>query len=230
MKLIFLDMDGVMNSFQSAYWYRNMLGHKEPDWVDYKTTETTAFNNYEKQLCPLACSNLRHIMESHPDVKIIISSTWRAGRKPEFFNRLFKHFKIIKEDRVIGCTPRLNKERGYEIQDWLTKFEEDVEDFIILDDDGDMGPYCKTHHFVQTSCKTGFDYYKMEEVDKILGGFKLRFEDVKIGKPYKMFGKPREVNYFKKGSGMVYYEKDGVLSDHVYLPEGELFAEVKDNE
>ena len=227
-----LDMDGVMNSYQSSYWYRYMLGHEEESWVNYKVSdeEEEEFSAYVLELCPLACSNLKLLLDRHPDARIVISSTWRRGAKrtPDWFNRLFRKFKIIKEDRVIDKTPELATERGYEIQDWLSKFEGTVEEFVILDDDSDMGPYCDTHHFVQTSSRTGFDYFKMEEVDKIFGGFVLNFEDVEIGKKYKMYGKPRDTNYFKNGEGMSYYQEDGSISNNVYLPKGELFAEVKD--
>jgi len=227
-KIIFLDMDGVMNSHQSSYWYRNMLGHNEDEWVDYRdNSKEKGFSTYTKELCPLSCSNLRLIMERHTEARIVISSTWRRGRSPDFFNRLFKYFKIIKEDRVIGLTPELRTERGYEIADWLMKYSQPVEDFVILDDDGDMAEYIGTYHFIQTNPRTGLDYVIMEKIDKIFGGFNLKFEDIVEGKPYRMYDKPRDTLYYRKGDDMFYYQKDGSKSTSVYFHSKELFAEVK---
>jgi len=222
-------MDGVMNSLQSYYWYSNMLGHKEDCWVDYKSSQNSTFTGYETQLCPLACSNLKNILDIYSDIKIVISSTWRKSRDFGWFNHLFKYFKIFEEDKVIGKTPILNLERGYEIQHWLNNFEEDINDFVILDDDGDMGPYCDTNHFIQTDGKVGFDYRKMEEVDKHFGGFNLSFEELKEKTPYLMYSKPRDILYYKTAEGMCYITEKGCLSNPAFFyKKSELFAEVKE--
>jgi len=228
-KVIFLDMDGVMNSRQSSYWYRKMMGHEEDEWVNYRAEDTGEFNNYEKQLCPLACGNLRNLLEYHPDARIVISSTWRRGREVDWFNRLFKHFKIFKKSKVIGKTPSLNTERGFEIKHWLDNTVYDVSEFVILDDDGDMGPYCGTKNFVQTSSYVGFDYFKMEEVDKLFGKFILKYKELKQDCLYMMYSKPRDTHYFMDGEGMAYFNEDGTKSNNVFMyKDFELFAEVVD--
>ncbi len=230
MKVIFLDMDGVLNSCQSNYWYRKMLGHEEDNWVNYRSSEAeTTYNAYEKQLCPLSCGNLRHLLELYPDARIVISSTWRIGRSVEWFNSFFKHFKIFTEDKVIGKTPRLNTQRGYEIEDWINKSELSIENFVIIDDDSDMGPYLNTPHFVHTDGRVGFDYRKMEEVDKLFGKFTLKFKDLKKDVPYKMYSKPRESIYFFDGKDKMFYiGEDGSVNDTVfYYKDYELFSEVE---
>jgi len=228
MKIIMLDMDGVLNSWQSAYWYREMLGHKEDEWVNYRVEdidkEDDEFSEYAKQLCPLACANLRSILEDYPDSRIVISSTWRRGRTPDWFNRLFRMFKILDEDRVIGKTDVMGTERGYEIQDWLAKTEENVTEFVILDDDGDMGPYCGTDNFVQTDSKVGFDYFAKEKVDRLFGGYNLKFEDLKVGKPYYMFSRNKGSVFFKDGDGMAYYEGSELRRGIFFYKEHERFA------
>lgn len=230
MKIIILDIDGVLNSCQSNYWYRKMLGHSEDNWVEYRASEVkTTYNSYEQQLCPLACGNLRHILEIHEDVRIVISSTWRNGRSVEWFNKYFKSFKIFTEDKVIGKTPSLNKQRGYEIEDWLSKCDLPIENFVILDDDSDMGPYLDTEHFIEIDGKVGFDYRQFEKVDKLFGNFKLKFSEIKEGVPYKMYSKLRNTNFFKDGDKMFYMDKDNVKHDDIFFyPEYEIFAEVTD--
>jgi len=234
MKVIFLDMDGVMNSWQSSYWYKEMLGHKEEEWVNYRAEdidkEDDEFSEYSKQLCPIACANLRSILEDYPDTRIVISSTWRRGRTIEWFNKLFKMFKIIKEDRVIGKTDVMpGEERGYEIEEWLKSTEETVEEFVILDDDGDMGPYCNTPQFVQTDGKVGFDYFAKEKVDRLFGKYNLKFEDLKEATPYFMFSRNKGSVFFRQGEDIVYYHDDGSISNGVFFyKQLERFAEVKD--
>jgi len=231
MKIIMLDIDGVVNSYQSSYWYRKMLGHEEDDWVNYKTEDTGEFNTYEKQLCPLACGNLRQLLEYHPDARIVISSTWRRGREIDWFNRLFKHFKIFEEDKVIGKTPSMNTDRGFEIKHWLDNHTDlIIKEFVILDDDGDMGPYCGTKNFVQTDGRVGFDYRKMEEVDKLFAKFTIERKDIVEGKLYKMYSKPRYVNYFLDGDVVSYTSEDGTVSRDVTVFKGDLFAEVKEDD
>jgi len=219
-----------MNSWQSSHWYRKMLGEDEDAWVNYKSGDGVEFNAYERQLCPMACSNLKQLLDYHPDARIVISSTWRMGREVEWFNRLFKHFKIIKEDKVIGKTPSLNTERGFEISHWLDKHPElNIKEFVILDDDGDMGPYYGTKNFVQTDGRVGFDYRKMEEVDKLFAKFTIERKDIVAGKFYKMYSKPRYVNYYLDGEVVSYTNKDGTVSRDVTVFKGDLFAEVADD-
>jgi len=205
-----------------------MLGHEEDEWVNFREPAGDEFSSYQKELCPLACANLRQVLELHPDARIVVSSTWRHGKDAAWFNKLFKYFKIIKEDVAIGITPCLNKERGYEIEHWLNNTECEVEDFVIIDDDGDMGPYCDTYHFIQTDGKVGFDYFAMEAVDKVFAGFTLKYEDLETGVPYKVYSKPRKTNYVKLEDGLAYYREDGSISSDIYFyKECELFAKEK---
>lgn len=229
MKILFLDMDGVMNSHQSAIWYHEMFNHNEDWWADYRDNyNDQIFLIYEKQLCPLACSNLRNLLKKHPDVRIVISSTWRkfkAKENNDWFNALFQMFKIYpeNENRVIGCTPVLNKDRGYEIESWLNQTDYEVEDFIILDDDSDMGPYLNTKHFIHVDGRVGFDYIKMQKADKIFGNFCLTIDDIKPNHYYLMYGKPRDTVYFLNDEGKWTYEGNE-HNGFVYVPVNESFS------
>jgi len=225
-KIIMLDIDGVLNSYQSGYWYDTMLGHEKNDWINYRSKDTSEFSNYEKQLCPLACGNLRQLLEYHPDARIVVSSTWRKSREVAWFNRLFKYFKIFEEDKVIGKTPELNTERGYEIKYWLDNTSYIISNFVILDDDGDMGPYCGTKHFIQTDGRVGFDYRKMEEIDKIFSKFSIKRKDIQKGKLYKMYSKPRDTNYFLDDNVVSYTRDDGTICRNVTVFDDDLFSEV----
>ncbi len=150
MKVIFLDIDGVLNSAQSAHMY-----HVE--WIEAgKPIGRQALR--EDEICPIAISNLRYVLEKCPEVHIVVSSTWRLGRSVEELKDLLFKWGIAKE-RVVGRTPALyvphgerhapndiwpegfqptrELPRGLEIQDWLDKHPE-VTKFAIIDDDSDM--------------------------------------------------------------------------------------------
>lgn len=130
MKIIFLDIDGVLNSTKS------MSLSEDKKWADEPNPENIKWLNY--------------IIEK-TGAKIVISSTWRIGNRSHLFDRYFHALGIKGE--VIDVTPRLDSYRGTEIKCWLlehkskiNKYKNDnwfsnkekIESFVILDDDSDM--------------------------------------------------------------------------------------------
>lgn len=115
-KLIFLDIDGVLNN-----------------------DELLRRNIY---LCSNKVSLLHQFCEQH-DIKIVISSSWREIYS--FDNLKLMLFKegFMNTDRIIDVTP-IGKEffdddetryifRGYEIEKWLSN--QDIQyNYVILDD------------------------------------------------------------------------------------------------
>lgn len=117
MKIIFLDIDGVLNVIPHEYDQYGSLFHKQ-------------FEN-----------NLRNIIEK-TDAKIVISSTWRKSGL-HVMKSMWMHRGLAGE--IIDCTPQIyynhNKVvRGHEIQEWLNKNPQ-VTSYVILDDDKDMLTY-----------------------------------------------------------------------------------------
>jgi hypothetical protein len=103
MKVIFLDMDGVMNSHQSVHFFHDFLGLKDNWFQRYMPNDMEAFNHYENEICPMAVSNMRTLLDNHPDIRFVISSTWRIGRDEEWFNKLFKHIGITGDTKCWRC-------------------------------------------------------------------------------------------------------------------------------
>jgi len=118
-RIIFLDMDGVMNH----------IGHmKGPDPID-----------------PECIKRLNEIVEA-TDAKVVISSTWR---KYTSFNTLAGRMtKMGFVGEILDYTPCIEREFGYnaprgcEIQLWIKRNIADGDctyrRYIILDDDSDM--------------------------------------------------------------------------------------------
>lgn len=115
MKLIFLDIDGVMN--HRNYMVRSRLHRAQ-------------------EFCPIAVRNLREIIK-RTHSKIVVSSTWRKHGHAEI-RAVLSWYDL--HQYLFGITPVINDEiRGKEIQAFIDRYCNSVESFIILDDDSDMG-------------------------------------------------------------------------------------------
>lgn len=127
MKVLFLDIDGVLNS---ATWYKNRPHRflkddpEESDW--------------ECEIDPAAILISKKLFHNVADLQIVISSTWRLNHELDEFKRRLSQMLSIEPSRVIGKTPKLGTIRGLEIQAWL-KDNPQVTKFAIIDDDSDMG-------------------------------------------------------------------------------------------
>ena len=119
MKVIFLDIDGVLNS--RAY-------DRKRNW-DEQT-------NIDETRLPL----VKRIVDE-TGAKIILSSTWRehwnddpklCGDDGNYINKTFAKFGL----EIYGKTPDLGitAERPDEIRAWLNGATETVESFVIIDD------------------------------------------------------------------------------------------------
>ncbi len=135
MNIIFLDIDGVLNSTQSIMMFHQKynVGKGENDWL--------APDEY---FCPIAMSNLFVILKEVPNTVIVISSDWRLGETIDSMKDKFKKQKYNLP--IIGFTPYLaNVTRGIEIMGFMNLYVgnkkpdgENIEKFVILDDDHDM--------------------------------------------------------------------------------------------
>jgi len=174
-KVIFLDIDGVLNSVQSAHMYHRLRGKKVNPYDDF---------------CLTAVCLLCDILDAHPDCKLVISSSWRKrycddldasndiNLKSIFDPLPDENIKQLIQSRVIGRTKAIYKEipqgikvsnrevfRGDEIQEWIdTNKDRLAKDFkfVILDDESDMG-YLYNHH-VQTDTHVGLTIRNSQEV------------------------------------------------------------------
>ena len=79
MKLIFLDVDGVLNNTQNIKKYRLFLKGDRRLLIDIQPFY------YFKKL-------LKEIEKNNMEVKIVISSSWRLGTIPADWKKLFKHY------------------------------------------------------------------------------------------------------------------------------------------
>lgn len=162
MKVLFLDIDGVLNS--ERYYHSD-------EWKNI----SSKINNGEQKYSPhflidkKSIEVLNNLIKSMPDLSIIISSTWkRYGRYEQTKEYLIQNgFRF--ESQIIDCTPELNSLkycRGDEIQLWLNKHL-DVSNYCIIDDDNDMLS-TQLENFVQINSEVGLTEEDCEEIKRIL--------------------------------------------------------------
>ena len=147
MNIIFLDVDGVLNS-------RNKLMEV------YKKTHKP-HSGYSYPFDERCLENLKLLVQE-TNSKIVITSTWRKDE--EGIRTLLKTLNEYELDKyVIGYTPILNTPREIEIKDYLYQYKEQP-NFIILDDDSDFDaliPYLiKTNGQVGLTCENVKDGIK----------------------------------------------------------------------
>ena len=134
-KVIFLDIDGVLNVYGIEYDEYGQIFHEH--LVD----------------------NLRRIIDE-TGAKIVISSTWRfygLKRMQEMWK--FRNLPGEVIDITIDCYDLIKEGRfefyddvmrGHEIQDWIDDNSHRLENYVILDDDNDFLPE-QRGNFVRTA-------------------------------------------------------------------------------
>jgi len=159
MDIIFLDMDGVLNSV--AFFDANP--GRNPGTNPIVDTTSVGDSWWTSMVDAEAVARLNRVIEA-TGAKIVISSSWRYHCEPEKMQRILEAEGFKGE--VIGRTPfhhllpqgirDLDGSRGQEISVWLTENTHlDIENFVILDD---LGPRAFAHvapHLVHTTWGKG---------------------------------------------------------------------------
>lgn len=159
-KYLFLDFDGVLNhEIFHKYWYD-------------KIQNGSATHKDKPKLCKNSVANLNSLCIDQPNLKIVISSTWRASGIDHCVNHLeqvgFQHTA-----RIIDITPYSeDRIRGVEIHHWLKqnepKYRSDQPlDYIIFDDDSDMLLWQATR-FIQIDPYSGLTPNHVYKANRIL--------------------------------------------------------------
>ena len=164
MKVIFLDFDGVLNS-AASFGYEERFRDRNPNKVLGPVNQT---------LCNVCTSNFQLILEHFPEVKVVISSTWRNLFPLDWLRNHLAGYGI-DSSRVIDKTPGTDwGYRGEEIQAWLDKHPE-VKTNVVLDDN-EIGGGIPDERIIKTSWNVGLTLPHVREVIQKLGGHKSKHE------------------------------------------------------
>ena len=162
MKVIFLDMDGVVNTVnKDRYSLALKLTYDYDNYKDKFQFDTRILINFIKLL--------KFCKEN--EIGICISSTWRIGTSVEGWKEfIYRHFsKAIgmkeNENIVIGLTNQEhNGIRGLQIIDWLNSYK-NVERFLIVDDEiKDIKGYFLDENILKVNSQSGLTEEKLREV------------------------------------------------------------------
>ena len=158
MRVVFLDIDGVLNSVDD---YEKFPQNKEKGFP--------AYDIFDRPL-----SLLKHLV-NETDAVIVLSSAWRVGymhaKENPSFNEGKNRFNAINNEfsrfglSVFDVTPQLNGCRGEQIQAWLDNHD-DVESFVIFDDDADMAHLID--RLVKTTYQSGLQRIHIDMARKLL--------------------------------------------------------------
>lgn len=166
MKVIFLDIDGVLNS-------ERLMNRRIHEGFNYDCDDETYHNIDEIEVRRLA-----NFCEEN-NIKIVLSSSWRLENLENTIEYISKHLyrhihPIIKY--IIGVTSRLyikkengswdHLDRGYEIQKYIDEHP-NISNYVIIDDDSDMLE-SQMENFLQTDFKTGLTENDYPKIKKIL--------------------------------------------------------------
>jgi hypothetical protein len=160
-KIIFLDVDGVLN--HEAF---------------YSKRQEEGIENYPSYpLCEIdyKCVEVLNEIISKTGAKVVVSSTWRHGRTVEELQSILDQSGFKGE--IIDKTPSFDHDecvRGNEIRKWIqNNFDllgADVhhfENYVIFDDDNDM-LYSQKDNFLQVDRWVGLTYFMAARAIRIL--------------------------------------------------------------
>lgn len=158
MKLLFLDIDGVLN--HSTFLHDEAKLRIEAG-KEGLIVEPEAFHGVH-QIDPKAVELLNQIVE-RTGCRIVLSSSWRINNTVDEMNAIlrvhgFKGEIVDRTPSTFQTDPATNKWscRGEEIQRWMKEADLPKDEevwFVILDDSNDMGDV--SHALVRTNFETG---------------------------------------------------------------------------
>ena len=163
-RIIFLDIDGVLNNEKTGRLMAKRYPNRKPDFPSFPCDFAPTYENTK---------NLLTIYQAFPNTHIVISSTWRKhlshfGIWESLLYAAVHHeapMRLHWRDPVTPSPPDA-RYRGEVIQLWLSRHPE-VEGFVILDDVWDMGHL--SDKLVYVNDETGLTEENANDAITILG-------------------------------------------------------------
>lgn len=166
MKLLFLDIDGVLNS---------------SDWVRRRTVSPDPFASPSELakflIDPKAIARLNKVLE-RTGAMVVVSSAWRKGSSQAWMDTKEMLYSAgLKPWTIVGRTPNMDTkmgslyvapDRGDEIGKFLDEFRKPVEAFAAVDDIAMLSKRVEGH-LVRTDISDGLLDEHVERLVGLLG-------------------------------------------------------------
>jgi hypothetical protein len=158
MKIIFLDVDGVLNRLDNAsFGYRPDAGYDlSGDWPPgpLDVDKIDLLNKFIKDT----------------GAKVVLISSWRHVKK--LYDKISKYidiFDVTGTDKIYDVPGELffYEFREGQIVKWLTEHK-NIENYVIFDDNYILGTDKLRKHFVQTNLYEGLQKEDIKKAKKIL--------------------------------------------------------------
>ena len=161
MKVIFLDIDGVVNTSANKW---------ETGRVKFRGKRCIPTNREPKRVL---AKLIKWMLEN--DAYFVMSTSWGRNSVAEDWNKILRNYGV-KKDLVISRTSlRQDGTRGLEILEWLEKWNTDevgkhgkerVESYVVIDDDvKDIIPYIKPKScIIHTNVRKGLTESDLEKI------------------------------------------------------------------
>ena len=157
-QLLCLDIDGVMNP--EYFYVREQWRGEHPDvWA----------------MEPTCCAILASVFDRLPDLRVIISSSWRVGRTVKELRGIFQSNELDGSRIIARTGPEIDTfrgGRGQEIGDWFAENGQPGDRVVIVDDECDhMGRFY--HHCIRINPRNGLT---CDDADEIVRRFTFTSE------------------------------------------------------
>jgi hypothetical protein len=159
MKVLFLDIDGVLNS--SEYFFSK--GYL--DETESMTDAETMLLAHPSHLDPSALQVINHIVKES-GAQVVLSSSWRMKYTIEEWTEMMQ--KRGATFKITGRTPKhsMSTTRGAEILDYINSMRNKPDSIVIIDDHSDMDNLKK--YLVLTNGKFGITMRDAEKALQLL--------------------------------------------------------------
>lgn len=170
MKIVFLDIDGVLQPYNSENRFysdkRIVTKLSETYHIDYSQYSfydvAAVYYDWDSQ----AIARIRYILDM-ANAKIIVSSDWRSKNQPDKMRDLLRIHALEKyyfaDNIIIDTESSLLSTRVAEINDSLNKYE--ISNFLVLDDMKGLETFFPNHSVITDNVISISD---MHEAIKIL--------------------------------------------------------------
>lgn len=155
MKVIFLDIDGVVNTNANKW---------ETGRVKFRGKRCIPTNREPKRVL---AKLIKWMLEN--EVYFVMSTSWGRNSTAKDWNEILKNYGVSK-DLVISRTPvHETGKRGLEILKWIKIWNEEktekVKEYLIIDDDiFDIEPYISKSRIIRTDVRKGLTEKDLEKI------------------------------------------------------------------